>query len=154
MGATPCGCDLAERAEKIADERARAVLLKDARNAQKRWRCPLAGHDGGALDVECRRTCVTVERVLGCVDAARADRDEPTELHRCPGSYTRTRDAGVVADLYSWWLRSQLAVVWPYPPGTVTDAISALHQGVEAAKADAMRRLREEHEREQKKGRR
>lgn len=121
------------------------MLHGDAKAAQRRWRCPLAGHDGGALDVECQKACEGVARVVGC---------EPAEITRCPGSYTRTRAAGVVADLYSWWLRSQLAVVWPYPPGTVTDAISALHQGIEGAKADAMRRMREEHEREQEKGRR
>lgn len=131
----PCGCDLAERAETIRDPRGRTALENDARHYQRRWSCPLAGHAPAPLDPECQQTCADTARVIGC----------PTdELAHCPGHYARTRDAGVVAELYSWWLRSQLAVVWPHPPGTVTDALSALHTGVEAAKADALRRLREE----------
>lgn len=135
----PCGCDLAERAEATRDPRGRAALQNDARHYQRRWSCPLAGHAPAPLDAECQESCANAARVVGC---------EADEITRCPGHYTRTRDAGIAAELYMWWLRGQLGMVMPHPPGTVTDALSALHTGVEAAKADALRRLREEHERE------
>ena len=136
MASAPCGCDLAEDAAKIRDDRGRAVVEGDAAQWQKRWHCPFAGYDGTPPD-DLTPTLAHVERVLGCAG----------EITRCPGSYARTEDAAKIAGLYSWWLKGQLAMRCPAPSGAVVDAIDAMHSAVEAAKADGLRRIREEHER-------
>ena len=115
------------------------MLLGDAQRAQRLWRCPRSAQSSpGPLPPECSDAIERVERVIG----------GEVDPCACPGLHAWEPDVGRIADLYSWWLRSQLAMVCPYPNGAVTDAITTLHGAIEAAKADAMRRLREEHERE------
>jgi len=115
------------------------VLLGDARVHREKWRCPFSEHAGGELADECKTTLERVERVTGC---------ERGSLTKCPGAYLRDPDVILVGDLHSWWMRGQLAMRDPHPSAARVEAITLLHGSIEAAKADALRRIREEHERE------
>ena len=117
------------------------MLLGDARRLQALWRCPRAGHRPGPLPQDCADAVERVERLIGCRG----------EFTGCPNGSAWTDDAIRVSESYSWWLRGQLHLLDPHPHGALTDAITLLHGSLEAAKADAMRRLREEHEREKNK---
>lgn len=117
------------------------MLLGDARRLQALWRCSRAGHTPGPLAPDCTAAVERVERLIGCQG----------EFTGCPNGRAWTDDAARVSRCYSWWLRGQLALIEPHPHGALIDAIDLLHGGIEAAKADAMRRMREEHEREMKK---
>lgn len=144
MASTPCGCDLEEQAERTRDDRARRTLASDAAKHQREWGCPFSNHAHNPPSAACHETLERVERVTGC---------ERGSLRGCPGATRRTHDAARVSMLYSWWLRGQLALVEPHPSQATVDAISAFHDAVESAKADALARLRAEHERAREGGR-
>jgi hypothetical protein len=62
---TPCGCELAEKAQREPDANARKVLSREATDAQQGWCCPHAGHALRPLDFARVQTLDAVERMTG-----------------------------------------------------------------------------------------
>ena len=65
MVQVPCGCDLDARAAKETDPAARAVLVREAREAQRAWCCPYGGHDLRPLDAARVQCLDAVQRMTG-----------------------------------------------------------------------------------------
>jgi hypothetical protein len=58
---TPCGCELAEKAQREPDPSARKVLSREASDAQRGWCCPHAGHALRPLPAVEHGTLVTLQ---------------------------------------------------------------------------------------------
>lgn len=137
----PCGCDLADRAAAMADERGAAVLRSDAAIARAAWRCPRAGGriDPDALDAAHRAAIASTCALTGC---------DASDLRTCPGFYARTPEAHEAVKLLRWQRAGQLQMRMPHPSGAVVEALDAVAQSVSARERDEMERIRREHEKE------
>jgi hypothetical protein len=127
MSPAPCGCDLAQAAEKHPDKRGRDVLETDAKAARARWNCVYSGArvEGRELDAGCIRAIDGVSRLIG----AKLPRD------RCPGMCGRGVDAHRVTELKEWRDAGQLQLLMPRVPRVYEQAINALTQGLKAREA-------------------
>ena len=61
----PCGCELAEKAQREADPGARRVLARESTEAQREWRCVHAGCEPGELSRDRLLVLDAVERMTG-----------------------------------------------------------------------------------------
>jgi hypothetical protein len=123
---TPCGCDLRDRAEAMADARGASVLLADARDACAGWRCRHAGHEPAPLGDAQQRTLDVVRSIVG----ANAD-----EITACPGSYARTPEAHEASRLMRWMRAGALALRCPHPTAAQVDAIDLAMDSLSAREA-------------------
>jgi hypothetical protein len=133
----PCGCDLADEAEKLRarEPRGAAVLDADALLAQAAWKCPrtCGNWNPTGLDADHRTALDNVCRLTG-LDAE--------DLRTCPGAYTRTPDAHEAATLLRWLKSSALHLRVPHPTGAQIDALDELQNALNAREADELERLK------------
>lgn len=142
MAGAQCGCALLEEADRLplgaddeADElRARGEAL------QAEWRCPAGGFDPPAdadLTDECREARAAAQKVVraalppGC----------PMHCLRAPHVHRAVR-------AWRWWSKGQLHLAEGHAPGgALCDAIDAVQEGVAAAEAAALDRMKAERDR-------
>ncbi len=127
-----CGCDRARKADRMSPrDEGRVPLELEAREEQRRWRCPAAGYLPGTLDDEARAVACATAKLVGA---------EGATYNTCPLFSTRL----------SWVHRAVRAHQWaerggdprePEPHPVLIDAVDVLDDahGVRRAADDARR---------------
>lgn len=133
----PCGCDLAEQADRLraSEPRGAKVLDADAEHHRAAWRCPrtCGNWNPTDLDAEHRGALDNVRRLTGL---------DEEDLRTCPGAYTRTHDAHEAATLLRWLKSGALHLRVPHPTGAQIDALDELSSALSAREADELERLK------------
>lgn len=133
MADAPCGCDLRERAEAMADERGARVLLDDAANACASWGCAHGGCSPVALSPAHLKALDVVRAITGAA---------PEDITRCPGSYARTPEAHEASRLLRWMKAGALALRVSHPTPAQVEAIDTSLDSLSAREAWEMERAR------------
>jgi hypothetical protein len=140
MAGARCGCALVEQADRAplgTPEHETEHLRAHGEELRAEWRCGGEPPADADLPEGCRDARAQVAKVIGA------------ELPPgCPMACLRSPVVHRAARAWRWWSKGQLHLIeGDAPPGALCDAVDAVQEGVAAAEAAALDRMKHERER-------